>query len=200
MSELPGAGPRRRRADARHNAELILDAAARVLGERPDAGLADVAKAAGISRQTVYAHFPSRDVLVNALIERATGRVVAALEAARLETGPADAALVRLMEIGWASIDADPFLLQLSAPPATPEEDRDRHAPILERLQAVIERGQREGDIDPDLAIGWVLASVLALGHAAGEEVRAGRMTSAEAIEALRVSIPRLVRAGRSSA
>jgi hypothetical protein len=57
----------------------------------------------------------------------------------------------------------------------------------------VVERGRREGDIDPGLAVGWVLASVLALGHAAGEEVRAGRMTSAEAIAALRVSIPRLL-------
>lgn len=198
MSELPEGESRRRRADARHNAEAILDAASRVLGERPEAGLADVAKAAGISRQTVYAHFPSRDALVNALIERATARVVAALEAADLETGPADAALVRLLEVGWASFDADPFLLQLSTPPVTPEQDRDRHAPILERLHALIERGRREGDIDPDLAVGWVLACVLALGHAAGEEVRAGRMTSADAVGALRVSIPRLLR-GRNA-
>lgn len=187
---------RRRRADARHNAEAILDAASRVLAERPEAGLAEVARSAGISRQTLYAHFPSRDALVSALIERATARVVAALDAADLESGPADAALVRLLETGWRSLDADPFLLHLSAPPVSAEQDRDRHAAILERLQAVIERGQRQGDIDPELAVGWILAAVLALGHAAGEEVRAGRMDSAQAVEALRISIPRLVRPG----
>jgi len=60
----------------------------------------------------------------------------------------------------------------------------------------VIERGQQEGDIDPDLAVGWILAAILALGHAAGEQVRAGWMTNAQAIEALRTSIPRLVRPG----
>lgn len=153
-----------------------------------------VAEVAGISRKTLYAHFPSREVLINALIERATTRVVAALDAADLDRGPADAALVRLMEAGWAGMDADPFLLHLATPPVSAEQDRDRHAPILERLRAVIERGRREGDIAADLGTEWILAAVLALGHAAGEEVRAGRMTSAAAIATLRLSIPRLVR------
>lgn len=198
MSPLTSeSGRRRRRADAVQNEQAILDAASAVLGERPEAGLAEVAQAAGISRKTLYAHFASREALITALIERATARVIQALEAADLDTGPAHAALVRLMETGWTSLDTDPFLLHLSAAPVSPEQDRDRHAPIMERLQAVIERGQREGDIDPQLAIDWVLAAVLALGHAAGEEVRGGRMTSAEAIEALRVSIPRLVRPGQ---
>ena len=176
------------------NAEAILNAASAVLTERPEAGLAEVAQAAGVSRKTLYAHFASRDVLINALIERATARVVAALEAADLDTGPADQALLRLMEIGWRSLDTDPFLLHLSSPPASPEQDRDRHEPILERLQAVVARGQREGNIDPELTTDWVLAAVLALGHAAGEEVRAGRMDSDQAIASLRISIPRLVR------
>lgn len=194
VSDLPAAAARHRRADARHNAEAILDAAAQVLGERPEAGLADVARAAGISRQTLYAHFPSRDALISALIDRATVRVMTALEAADLHTIPADQALVRLMEVGWASFDTDPFLLHLSTPPVTAEQDRDRHAPILERLQQIVVRGQREGDIDPALTVNWVLAAVLALGHAAGEEVRAGRMTSEQAITTLRTSIPRLLR------
>lgn len=194
VSDLPVTAARLRRADARHNAEAILDAAARVLSERPDAGLAEVARAAGISRQTLYAHYPSRDVLISALIDRATVRVTTALEAAQLDEIPADQALVRLMEVGWASFDADPFLLHLSTPPVSAERDRDRHASILERLQDIVLRGQREGDIDPDLAVNWVLAAILALGHAAGEEVRAGRMTSAQAVEMLQISIPRLLR------
>jgi|GEM_PF-2791391 len=123
-----------------------------------------------------------------------TAVVVRVVSSTDLDSGPADAALVRLMEAGWAGMDADPFLLHLATPPVSAEQDRDRHAPILERLQAVIERGRREGDIAPDLGTGWILAAVLALGHAAGEEVRAGRMTSAAAIATLRLSIPRLVR------
>jgi AcrR family transcriptional regulator len=40
--------------DAERSISAILDAASRVLGERPDASVEDIAKAAGISRQTVY--------------------------------------------------------------------------------------------------------------------------------------------------
>ncbi|GAA1967726.1 hypothetical protein GCM10009838_27570 [Catenulispora subtropica] len=181
-----------------HNAQAILNAASAVLTERPEAGLAEVAKAAGISRKTLYTHFPSRDALINALIDRATARVVAAIEAADLETGPADQALVRLLEAGWRSFEDDPFLLHLSAAPAPAEQDRDRHAPVLEHLRRVVIRGQREGDIDPEASVDWLLAATLALGHAAGEEVRAGRMTSQQAIDALRIGIPRLI--GRPSA
>jgi AcrR family transcriptional regulator len=196
MSDPPPAKPRRRRADALHNAEAILDAASRVLAERPEAGLAEVAKASGISRQTLYAHYPSREAVIRALIERATERVVAAFDAADLESGPADLAVVRLMEIGWQSFDIDPFLLNMSEPRVSAEEDRGRHAPILQRMLEVIVRGQREGDIDPALAAGWVLASVFALGYAASEEARAGRMSSDEAVASLRVGILRLVRPG----
>ncbi|MGH3415604.1 MAG: TetR/AcrR family transcriptional regulator [Actinocrinis sp.] len=193
MSEISTAKAARQRADARQNAAAILDAAAEALGVRPEAGLAEIARRAGISRQTLYAHFPSRDALVNALIERATGRVLAALEAANLEHGPADEALVRFLEVGWRSFETDPFLLHLAAPPVPPEQDRERHAPVFEHLHRVVSRGQREGTIDPGMARDWILAAVLALGHAAGEEVRAGRMSSAEAVNTLRRDIPRLL-------
>ncbi|MGR6999045.1 helix-turn-helix domain-containing protein [Yinghuangia aomiensis] len=53
--------PRRRRADAQRSIDAILDAARRLLGDRLDVGMEDIAAAAGVTRQTVYAHFPSRD-------------------------------------------------------------------------------------------------------------------------------------------
>lgn len=197
VSELARSTARRRRADAERSIVAILDAAARVLAGRPDASVEDIAHAAGTSRQTVYAHFASREALLGALIARATERVVAAIDAADLETGPADEALVRLMEVGWQSFDVDPFLLHMSESPVSPEQDRDRHMPILSRLMSVIARGQRSGEIDPALQATWILSATLALGHAAGDEVRAGRMTSDQAINALRRSIPRLVRPDR---
>jgi AcrR family transcriptional regulator len=177
-----------------HNAEAILDAASRVLVERPEAGLAEVAKAAGISRQTLYAHYASREALIQALIQRATERVVAAIDAADLDAGPADDAMVRLLEIGWASFDTDPFLMTFSESGVSAEEDRDRHEPIQRRVAELIVRGQREGDIDPSLPVNWILASVFALGNAAGEEVRSGRMTAQDAVAALRAAVPRLIR------
>lgn len=56
---------RRRRADAERSNAAILDAAAGVLAQRPQASIEEIAKAAGISRQTVYAHFPAREVLLS---------------------------------------------------------------------------------------------------------------------------------------
>jgi AcrR family transcriptional regulator len=196
VSELAPPSPHRRlRADAQRSITAILDAATRVLGQRPDASIEDIAKAAGISRQTVYAHFPSRDALLSALLDRVTEQVLAAIDAADLDSGPADLALVRFMEIGWQAFDADPFLLHLSEPPKTPQQERDRHEPLLHRLEQLIHRGQHDGAFDPNLPVTWILSATLALGHAAGEEVRAERMTSAQAIDMLRHGIPRLFRA-----
>ena len=45
------------RADAERSIAAILDAAVQVLADRPEAGMGEIAKAAGVARQTVYAHF-----------------------------------------------------------------------------------------------------------------------------------------------
>jgi len=57
--------------------DRILDVALDVLGESPDAGIGDIASAAGVVRRTVYGHFPSRLDLVRTLTERAVTEVTA---------------------------------------------------------------------------------------------------------------------------
>jgi AcrR family transcriptional regulator len=58
------------RADARRNRDAVLSAAIRVLSERPDASMREIAEASGVGRTTVYRHFPQRDDLVRALFRR----------------------------------------------------------------------------------------------------------------------------------
>ncbi|WP_262402027.1 TetR family transcriptional regulator [Actinomadura sp. CNU-125] len=67
---------------------------------RPDAGVAAVATAAGVTRQTVYAHFPTRDRLLSGVLDHLTAATVAEMDAADLDTGPAAEALLRLLDAG----------------------------------------------------------------------------------------------------
>ena len=116
--------PRRRRSDARRSIDAILNAARTVLGERPDASMEDIAATAGVTRQTVYAHFPSRDALIAALLHAVGAETLAAIDAARLDTAPPADALRRFLDIGWQLIRGYPFLLgpalTQSPRPATP--------------------------------------------------------------------------------
>jgi AcrR family transcriptional regulator len=53
----------------------ILDVALDVLGQNPDAGMGDIASAAGVVRGTVYGRFPSRTDLVRTLARRAVNEI-----------------------------------------------------------------------------------------------------------------------------
>ncbi|BBZ77285.1 hypothetical protein MANY_26220 [Mycolicibacterium anyangense] len=65
------ASSRPRRADARIARERILAAAVSVLGTEPLVSLERVAQLAGVHRATVYRHFPSREHLIEAVVEQA---------------------------------------------------------------------------------------------------------------------------------
>ncbi len=108
---LDTAPPPRRRSDARRSIDAIIGAARTVLGERPDASMEEIAVAAGVTRQTVYAHFPSRDALIAALLHAAGTETLAAIDAARLDTAPPADALRQFLDIGWQLIRRYPFLL-----------------------------------------------------------------------------------------
>src|SRR5471032_2668878 len=57
----------------------ILDVALEVLGQNLDAGMGEIASAAGVVRRTVYGHFPTRADLVQTLAQRAVNEVTAVL-------------------------------------------------------------------------------------------------------------------------
>ncbi|MGH3648561.1 MAG: TetR/AcrR family transcriptional regulator [Micromonosporaceae bacterium] len=196
MSEITdGVRRRRRRSDAERSAAAILDAAVRVMGQRPEASVEEIASAAGVTRQTVYAHYPSRQALLDAVIERITGEVIAAIEAARLDEDTASVALLRWLDTSWRVMERYPLLLHPSVTSAGPEDSYAHHAPILGRLRELIHRGQRSGEFDPSQPADWLIAAIIAVGHAAGDEVAAERMTMAAAATELRTSVLRLCQA-----
>lgn len=194
VSRSVSPADRPRRADARRSVEAILDAAAAVLAQDPHAGLADVAAAAGVTRQTVYAHFSSRAVLVDAVVDRAAERISKTLEEAGLDDLPADRALLRLLAIGWDEIRKTELLLALPTSVGD-ERERVRHEPVRRLLTEIAERGQSEGAFDPGLPVDWIADATIALGHAAGEQVRSGGMTESRAKEVLASAVSRIFRA-----
>lgn len=189
MSSPPA---RNRRADARRSRTAILDAAIRTLDAEPDASIETIAATAGVTRQTVYAHFPSRDHLLAAVIDRITENAVAAMDAAEPDVGSAREALIRVLDAAARGAQRHPVLLQrISSLPVDPRTDLDRHAPIADRLNRIIRRGQQAGEVDTTVPAEWLVAVTIKLGHAASEAVDAGRMSHAEAADALRTTLLR---------
>src|ERR1700737_2248073 len=86
-----------REAIAERNVEAILDAAHRLLQRREQPNISAVATEAGVSRPTVYAHFPDRQRILEALVERAVRRTMTAIESPEHAGAPAGEALQRLL-------------------------------------------------------------------------------------------------------
>ncbi|MCT2589772.1 TetR/AcrR family transcriptional regulator [Streptomyces sp. N2-109] len=188
--------PRSRRADARRSRASILEAALRLLNSQPDASVEAIATAAGVTRQTVYAHFPSREQLLTVALDQVTEETVAAMDASDLETGPAADALLRLLDAGSRTARRYPGLLQMTASlPVSAQADHARHAPVADRLRRVIERGQQAGEFDGRFSPDWLVAVTVKLGHAAAEEADAGRMSDEQAAEALHTTLLRALAA-----
>lgn len=87
------------RADARRNYDKILATARIVFTERgTDASLDEIAKRAEVGPGTLYRHFPTREALVDALMQDWTDRVSADAEAAIATGAPAPAMLLDWFE------------------------------------------------------------------------------------------------------
>lgn len=184
---------RKGRADAQRSRAAILDAAVQVLNTDPEASVEAIAVTAGVTRQTVYAHFPSRDHLLTAVLDHLTEEAVTAMDAADLDTGSAGDALLRLLEASHRTFGRYPVLLQkISSLPVSQRADQQRHAPVADRLKRIVQRGQENGEFDNQLSPDWLVAVAIKLGHTAGEEVDAGRMSSNDATEALHTSLLRV--------
>ena len=57
--------------------------------------------------------------------------------------------------------------------------------PMLDQLEPLIERGQKDGVFRRDLPVSWPLAAIRAIVHAASTEIRAGRIPESEAEAAM---------------
>jgi AcrR family transcriptional regulator len=90
--------PSELRADAARNRDLLVAAAASVFAERGlDAATAEIAHRAGVGEATLFRRFPTKDDLIDAIIETRMEEFAALADAAASEADPA-VALERFMQ------------------------------------------------------------------------------------------------------
>jgi TetR/AcrR family transcriptional regulator, mexCD-oprJ operon repressor len=169
------------RADARRNAERILEATADLLATDPSSSLEHVAARAGVSRATIYHHFANRDALLDALTEQSVREVKAALEAACPDAGSATAAMERMLGATWRVVGRYRGLVMVNPQRLERSELRARLEPALAPVRAVIGRGQRNREFDPELPVEWLLGILTDIIHAASRQVSTGAMAPDEA-------------------
>jgi AcrR family transcriptional regulator len=121
--------------------DRILDVALDVLGENPDAGMGDIASAAGVVRRTVYGHFPSRLDLVRALTERAVTEMTAVLTEVNASDAEADATWVEFIARIWPVAHRYRVLLALRRGEYG-EAIHGLLGPLDELLADLVKRGQ----------------------------------------------------------
>jgi AcrR family transcriptional regulator len=185
-----------RRITAEHNLTAILDATERLLsaGEQPT--ISAVAHEAGVSRPTVYAHFPDRPTLIEGLVKRTVSQAMAAIESAHIDQGTADEALQRLIAAGWQQIADHDQIARAAAHELSAEAMRGAHHSARTAIGGLIERGRREGSFRTDVPTGWLVTATLALIHATADEVRDGGLAPEAALRALQLTIPQLIAGG----
>lgn len=169
------------RADARRNIARILEAAEACLARDPDATMSDIAAKAGVGRVTIYGHFASRQVLIEAVVRRVLDAANTALNEVDLSGDPI-AAFQRLINASW-QVTLRSGSVIVAADKALPAKTvREAHAGGLEeRVRNLIATGQRSGAFRSDLSADWLIASFHAVLHAAADEIDALRLDSAEA-------------------
>lgn len=194
MADLPEVEPRlrRRRADAQRSIDAIVSAARTLLVERPDASMEEIADAAGVSRQTVYAHFSSREVLIATVVNVERALSITAVEGAHLQRMAPIDALREFLDISWQLAARFPLLLDPALARTPDPQGADPHRRVAVVLERIIRRGQRSTDFDRQLPVTWLAAATIALGHAAAEQVARGTVDAAKAAKLLETSLLRL--------
>jgi AcrR family transcriptional regulator len=130
------------RADARRNRDLIVEAAREVFREQGyDASLDAVAKKAGVGAGTLYRHFPTRDSLLDAIMQSWVDRVTEATDKTLAFEGPPRELLVQ-----WLETYAGLISMHKGGPAKLTAAMTDPDSPIRTKCQVLSSASQRVVD------------------------------------------------------
>jgi AcrR family transcriptional regulator len=160
--------------------ETVLRAAATLLATDSGASLAEIAAAAGVGRTTVHRAFPTRADLLTALALDAVAHLREALDSARLDDGAVPDVLERVIDAVLPLADQLHFL------DAGPEvwdlpQLQDAWWSLTTSLDALVERGQREGSVRPDVPAEVIVEAFTGMLWSVWQGVHDGRVAPATA-------------------
>jgi AcrR family transcriptional regulator len=163
------------RADARRNHDAVIAAALRLLAADPEATMREVADASGLTRTTVYRHFPSREDLLRAIVDV----VACEVDAAALAATAGDPPLAQVAAaVARSSVALGRRFGFLSASDVGGHEAATAgDAAMMRWLTVARERGEVRDDMPP----AWQLRLVRAVAASAAGAHADGETTAAEA-------------------
>ena len=154
--------------------EQILDAAAEVLVQRPNATLQHIANAAGISRTTIFNRYATRDVLLEALGAHALQRIGAVMQ--RIPSHATEDITAVLLDVTEGLMPLGPHSSFLRRAPVG-DDMLDVHwqeavAPVAVLFAAAQARGQ----LRSEFPIRWLVSSYVSLLFGAWDEIAVGEL------------------------
>ncbi len=159
--------------------ERILDAAADVLSQRPDATLQTIAAAAGVSRTTIFHKFPTRDALLDALGTDALQRIGTVMACVpQCEPGDVEAVMG---EVTRGLIPLQPRTAFLRVLPGLGSDLGSHWEQAVTPLALYIATAQSAGRLRMDQPARWLVASYIGLLFAAWDEISAGELGPSQA-------------------
>lgn len=144
---------RKPRADAQRNRERILKVAKAIFTrDGGDASLDDIARSSGIGNATLYRHFPTRELLVEAVYRNEVEKLADAAERLAVDMTPIDALR------SWMLLLIDHFAAKKLIIPAMNSEETTRlaegsraliHAAFVRSINRAIASGDLQSDTEP---------------------------------------------------
>ena len=178
-----------RQAVAARNVGAILDAAEALIVAGAPLNFSALAANAGVSRPTVYSHFPGRAELVGAVMERSVRRAVAAIESAGPGEGSPPEALERVIRSAWGQLARHHEIARALGSEVPAGSMHAAHRDALALFERIVARGRSDGSFRKDLPVVWLVNACVGLMHAAASAVQGGQMRDRAARDALAVSV-----------
>ncbi|HYW53937.1 MAG TPA: TetR/AcrR family transcriptional regulator [Dongiaceae bacterium] len=166
-----------------YDIDSLTDVALRVFAERgyDGASMDDVARAAGITKASIYHHVSGKEALLERGLGRALDALFAIVEEPAARDGPAIGRLRHIVgRVAETTLHLLPELTVLTRVHGTSRSERtavDRRRAFDRLVTDIIVQAQREGDVRADLDPRLVARLIFGMSNSVVEWYRSGTLT-----------------------